>query len=111
MRITCPARVAATGSQIAAGVQQVLDRRASMARAPVTLAVSDAVALGIAGMFVSRTESGQLLDRFSRGEAVGTFELLEAVRFEQGYASPEDHAALYCLAGWVQAHLHKQGRN
>jgi hypothetical protein len=93
-----------------AGIQQVLDRRASMADAPVSVAVSDAVALGIAGMFVSRTESGQLLERFSRGDAVGTFELLEAVTFEQGYASPEGHAALYCLAGWVRAHLYKQGR-
>ena len=109
MRIACPARVPATESQMLAGIQQVLDKRASMANAPVSIAVSDSVALGIAGMFVSRTDSGQVLERFHRGEAVGTFELLEAVTFEQGYASPEGHAALYCLAGWVQAHLHKQG--
>ena len=109
MRIACPTRVPAPESQIVAGIQQVLDRRASMANPPVSVAVSDAVALGIAGMFVSRTESGQLLERFHRGDAVGTFELLEAVTFEQGYASPEGHAALHCLAGWVRAHLHKHG--
>ena len=109
MRIACPTRVPATESQIAAGIQQVLENRASMANAPVSIAVSDAVALGIDGMFVSGTDSGQLLERFHRGDAVGTYELLEAVTFEQGYASPEGHAALYCLAGWVRAHLQKQG--
>ena len=110
MRIACPARVPATESQMLAGIQQVLEKRASMAKAPVSVAVSDSVALGIAGMFVNPTESGQVLARFHRGDAVGTFELLEAVTFEQGYASPEGHAALYCLAGWVKAHLQKQGR-
>ncbi|HYH23979.1 MAG TPA: hypothetical protein VD834_01420 [Blastococcus sp.] len=109
MRIVCRAPSPATESQILAGVQQVLDRRGSMARAPVGIAVSDGVALGIAGMFAGRTGSGQLLERFSQGGDVDSTELLEAVAFEQGYASAEGHAALYCLAGWVRAHLHRHG--
>ena len=109
MRIACPARVPATETQVVAGVQQVLDRRGSMAHAPVSVAVSDAVALGIAGMYVSRTESGQVLERFYRGDGVDSAELLEAVSFEQGYATAEGHAALHCLAGWVHAHVHKHG--
>ncbi|CCG04275.1 hypothetical protein [Blastococcus saxobsidens] len=108
MRITCRATVPATESQIITQVQEVLDRRGSMAHAPVSVAVTDSVALGIAGFFVSRTDSGQVLERFFRGGEVDSAELLEAVTFEQGYASAEQHAALYCLTGWVHARVHER---
>lgn len=106
MRIMCRATVPATESQVMASVQETLDRRGSMAHAPVSLAVRDAVALGIAGFFTSRTDSGQVLDRFFRGGDVDSTALLEAIQFEQGYASAEQHSALHCLAGWVHARVH-----
>ena len=109
MNITCRATVPATDNQVSSAVQELLDRRGSMAHAPVTLAVTDAVALGIAGSFVSQTRSGQLLARFFRGGEVDSAALLEAVTFEQGYASAERHAALHCLAGWVRARVHERG--
>ncbi|WP_209305435.1 hypothetical protein [Blastococcus sp. CT_GayMR20] len=84
----------------------VLDRRAALKHPPVTLAVSDAVALGIAGIFRSPTPSGEVLGRFYRTGSVDSAQLIEAARTEQGYASPEGHAALYCLIGWVNAQLH-----
>ncbi|WP_232797065.1 hypothetical protein [Blastococcus atacamensis] len=95
--------------EIASAVQQLLDRRGSMAHAPVSLTIPDNVAVGIAGGYVSATESGQLMERFFRGGDVDSTEMLEAIRFEQGYASPEGHAALYCLSGWVAAQVHKGG--
>nr|WP_204261638.1 hypothetical protein [Blastococcus saxobsidens] len=90
-----------------ASIQQVLDRRGSMTHPPVGLAVNDAVALGIAGLFTSATDSGQLMDRLYRGGEVESTELLKAITFEKGYASPEGHAALHCLAGWVAAKVHR----
>ena len=107
MRIICRATVPATESQMTASIHQVLDRRGSMTHPPVGLAVSDPVALGIAGLFTSPTESGQVLERFYRGGEVDSAELLQAVTFEKGYASAEGHAALHCLAGWVAAKVHK----
>jgi hypothetical protein len=101
--LSCRATSPAPDSQIMAEIQQVLDRRGSMKHAPVTVAVSDAVALGIAAIFSSPTESGQVLERFYRRGAIDS-----AVQFEQGYASPEGHAALYCLAGWVRAQVHNR---
>ncbi|RBY88080.1 hypothetical protein DQ244_16100 [Blastococcus sp. TBT05-19] len=109
MRISCRATLPATDIEIATAVQQLLDRRGSMAHAPVTLTIPDNVAIGIAGFFVSPTDSGQLMERFFRGGDVDSNEMLEAIRFEQGYASPEGHAALHCLSGWVAAQVHKQG--
>jgi hypothetical protein len=106
VRITCRATVPATENQILAAVQELLDRRGSMAHPPVTLAISDAVALGIAGSFVSATDSGQVLERLYRGGEVDSAVLLEAIAFEQGYASAEEHAALHCLTGWVRARVH-----
>ena len=92
-----------------AEMQQVLDRRGSMKHASVTVAVSDAVALGIAAIFSSPTDSGQVMERFYRRGAIDSADLLEAVAFEQGYASAEGHAALHCLAGWVRAQVHARG--
>ncbi|RBY97931.1 hypothetical protein DQ237_03285 [Blastococcus sp. TF02-8] len=109
MRISCRTSIPASDLEIAAAVQQLLDRRGSMAHAPVSLTVPDNVAVGIAGIFVSATDSGQLMQRFYRGGDVDSTEMLEAIRFEQDYASAEGHAALYCLAGWVHAQVHKRG--
>ena len=109
MLLSCRATSPAPDSQIMAEMQQVLDRRGAMKHAPVTLAVSDAVALGIAAIFSSPTASGQVMERFYRRGSTDSHELLEAVRFEQGYASAEGHAALHCLAGWVRAQLHARG--
>lgn len=106
VRITCRATVPATEGQLVAGIQQVLDRRGSMNHPPVGIAVSDAVALGIAGLFTGPIDSGRVMERLYRGSEVDSAELLEAIRFEQGYASPEGHAALHCLAGWVAAKVH-----
>ena len=103
MLLSCRATTFVFESQQEAEMQQVLDRRGSMKHAPVSVAISDAVALGIAALFVSPTESGQVLARFYRRGAIDSAVLLEAVAFEQGYASPEGHAALHCLAGWVRA--------
>ena len=109
MLLSCRATSPAPESQIMAEMQQVLDRRGAMKHAPVTVAVSDAVALGIAAIFSSPTDSGQVMERFYRRGSTDSHELLEAVRFEQGYASAEGHAALYCLAGWVRAQVHARG--
>jgi hypothetical protein len=106
--LSCRATSPAPDSQIMAEMQQVLDRRGSMKHAPVTVAVSDAVALGIAAIFGSPTQSGQVLDAFYRRGAIDSADLLEAVRFEQGYASAEGHAALHCLAGWIRAQVHSR---
>lgn len=106
MIVRCKRTAAASDLHVAAEVAGILDRRASMKHPPVTLAVSDAVALGIAGLLSSPTPSGQVLDRFHRSGAIDSDELIEAARTEQGYASPEGHAALYCLIGWVHGQLH-----
>ncbi|MGY1820480.1 hypothetical protein [Geodermatophilus sp. SYSU D00079] len=107
--ITARARPA-PDTQVAAEVIRLLDRRAALRHPPVTLTVSDAVALGIAGLFRSPSLTGQVLDRFHGGGTVGSDELIEAARFEQGFASPEGHAALRCLILWVQGRLHQQDR-
>ena len=106
MIVKCKATAAAPDQHVVAEIAGVLDRRAALKHPPVTLAISDAVALGIAGIFRSPTPSGLVLGRFYRSGSIDSDELLEAVRVEQGFATPEGHAALYCLAGWVQAQLH-----
>lgn len=103
MIVQSSVRTPVTDTQIAAAVSATLDKRAAMSRPPVSVAVSDAVAIGIAGIFSSPTPSGQVLERFHVTGAADSNELIEAARFEQGYASPEGHAALYCLIGWVQS--------
>ena len=105
MIINCRSRVPAPEDQIPAEVSQVLERRAALKHPPVSMAVSDPVALAIAGLFSSPTPSGEVLGRFYRHGTIDSAELLEAARTEQGYASPEGHAALYCLIGWVQARV------
>ncbi|MCW2633710.1 MAG: hypothetical protein JWQ99_77 [Blastococcus sp.] len=104
------ARVGAPASdeQLIAEVAQVLDRRGALKHPPVSLAVSDPVALGIAGLFRSPTPSGQVLERFFRHGGADSHELIEAAQLEQGYASAEGHAALHCLIGWVRARVHQR---
>lgn len=99
------ARTPASDIQSAREVSAVLERRAAMAHPPVTLAVPDAVALGIAVQFRSPTATGQVMDNFVRTGSVDSDELIHAARFEQGYASPEGHAALHCLIGWVRSRV------
>jgi hypothetical protein len=93
---------------VAAEVAEVLDRRGAMKHPPYSVAISDAVALGIAGILKSPTPSGKVLSRFYRTGTADSAELIAAAETEQGYASPEGHAALYCLIGWVHAQLHRQ---
>jgi hypothetical protein len=91
---------------VAVEVSDVLERRGALKHPPVTLAVSDATALGIAGLFRSPTASGRVMERFYRKGAVDSTELLRAARSEQQFASPEEHAALHCLIGWVHRKVH-----
>jgi hypothetical protein len=105
--IKCKAAAGAPQGQVMTEVQTVLGRRAEMKHAPVSLAVSDAVALGIANIFASPSSTGQVFDRFVRNGSADSDELIEAAQFEQGYASAEGYAALYCLVGWVKAQVHR----
>ena len=108
MIVTAQAGSPAGEQQIATHVSGVLARRSALAHPPVYLTVSDAVARAIAGTFSSRTDHGAVLDRFHRTGSADADELMEAARFEQGYASPEGHAALYCLIGWVRSRVASQ---
>ena len=108
MIINCRSRLPAPEDQIGTEVSQVLERRAALKHPPITMTVSDPVALAIAGLFSSPTPSGQVLGRFYRNGTIDSGELLEAARIEQDYASPEGHAALYCLIGWARAREHGQ---
>ncbi len=106
MLVRCKRTAVASEMHVVTEVAGILDRRAALKHPPVTLAVSDAVALGIAGIFSSPTPSGQVLERFHRSGSIDSAELIDAARVEQGYATAEGHAALYCLIGWVHAQLH-----
>ena len=105
MLVSCRATTPAADMVVAAEVAQVLERRAALKHPPATIAVSDSVALGIAGVLRSPTPAGQVLGRFYRTGAIDSDELIEACRTEQGYASAEGHAALYCLVGWARAQV------
>jgi hypothetical protein len=65
--------------------------------------------LGIADIFRGPTATGQVMDYFVRTRVIDSRELTQAARFEQDYASPEGHAALYCLIGWVCARSSRAG--
>ncbi len=90
-------------------VQTVLGRRAEMKHPPTSLVVSDSVAIGIAHVFSSASQTGQVFEKLVRTGSVDSRELIEAAEFEQGYTSPEGYAALYCLVGWVKAQVHQRG--
>ena len=107
MKVSCRATVPASDMQVAVEIQEILDRRGALKHPAVTLAVSAAVALGIAGLMRSPTPAGKVLDRFYRAGEIDSAELIEAAQTEQGYASPEGHAALYCLIGWVRGRVHR----
>ncbi|UOY03609.1 hypothetical protein [Blastococcus sp. PRF04-17] len=106
MKLACRTATPASDLEVMAEVVNLLDRRAAMKHPPLTLVVSDPVALGIAGIFASRTPGGKVLDRFYRKGVVDSDELIEAAQIEQAHTSPEGHAALYCLIGWVRARVH-----
>ena len=106
MIITCRTTASADDHEVARNVTAVLRERGSMANPPVTLTISDQVALGIADIFRSPTPSGVVFDRFRRTGVIDSDELIDVARIEQGYASPEGHAALYCLIGWVNARVY-----
>jgi hypothetical protein len=103
--IACKATRPATDLQVAVSVSDILQQRSEMAHPPVSLAIPDDVALGIADIFRSPTPSGLVFDRFRRTGAIDAAQLIEAAETEQHYASPEGHAALYCLIGWVRARV------
>ncbi|TFV89799.1 hypothetical protein E4P38_04870 [Blastococcus sp. CT_GayMR16] len=106
MIVSCRTSRPAPDLEVAAEVSHVLERRGAMKHPPVSIAVSDSVALGIAGIFRSETISGRVLGRFFRNGSIDSAELLEAARTEQGFASAEGHAALYCLIGWIHSRVH-----
>ena len=106
MIVSSRASAPAADIQMATEVSEVLDRRGALKHPPVTLTVSDATALAIAGLFRSNSVPGMVLDRFFRTGAGDSDELVQAVQIEQAFASPEGHAALYCLIGWVRAQVH-----
>jgi hypothetical protein len=106
--ITCRATTPTPAAQIATSVTDILGRRAAVMYPPTTLAISDAVALGIAGQFSSPTPSGLVLERFCRTGTGDSGELIEAARTEQGFASAEGHAALYCFIGWVRNRVQRE---
>jgi hypothetical protein len=110
MKITARG-VPATDAQVHSEVAHLLDRRAAMKHPPLSLTISDSVALGIARLFRSTSLSGEVLDRFAAGGSVDSDELVEAARFEQGYASPEGYAALRCLVLWVHNKEHRRDQH
>jgi hypothetical protein len=101
--ISCRATVPAGDSQILSEVQQNLERRSALSRAPVTMAISDSAALGIASLFRSPTAAGQVLANFARTGTVDSDALIEAAESERAYATAEGQAALYCLAVWARS--------
>jgi hypothetical protein len=105
--IHCTARTPAADTLVTREVSALLERRARMAEPPVSLAVSEAVALGIAHRFSGPTATGQVMAYFVRTGCIDSNELIQAARFEQGYASPEGHAALHCLIGWARSREHR----
>lgn len=108
MLISCRASSAASQGQVVTEVQTLLGRRAEMCHPPVTMTVSDPVALGIAHVFSSASQTGQVLDRLVRTGNVDSEELIAAAEFEQGYSSPEGFAALYCLILWARAQVYRR---
>jgi hypothetical protein len=107
MIIDSRATTPAPDSNVAAAVTEILERRAAMMYPPTSLAISDAVALGIAGQFSSNTLSGRVLERFYRTGSADSDDLIKAASMEQGFASAEGHAALYCLIGWVRSRVQR----
>ena len=109
MLINCRSASAVPQGQVLTEVQTVLGRRAELKHPPVSMTVSDSVALGIAHVFCSPSQSGQVFERFVRSGSVDSRELIQAAAFEQGYTSPEGYAALYSLILWVKAQVYRQG--
>jgi hypothetical protein len=109
--ITCSVAVPAQDERVAREVSALLGRRAAEASPPASMVVSDAVALGIAGSFSSATPSGQVMESFHRTGRTDVDALIRAARFEQDFASAEQHAALYCLILWAHSRAHRHREN
>lgn len=109
MQISARASSAAPQGVVLTEVQTVLGRRAEMKHPPVTLTVSDSVALGIAHLFTSASQTGQVFERLVRSGSVDSGDLIDAAEFEQGYTSAEGVAALYCLVLWARAQVYRRG--
>lgn len=109
MLISCRGASAASEAQVVTEVQTLLGRRSEMNHPPVTMAVSDAAALAIAHVFASPSRTGQVFERFLRTGSTDSRRLIAAAEFEQGYASPEGYAALYCLILWARAKEYRRG--
>lgn len=107
MIITCRGPVPATDAQLAANVSDVLRRRAAVPNPPLSLVVTDAVALGIAHQFHGPTPAGRLMERFRRGDAVESDDLIEAAEQEKSFTTPEGYAALHCLITWVHGRVQR----
>jgi hypothetical protein len=67
---------------VVADVSSVLDRRSALEHPPASLAISDSVALPIAGIVRGETPWGRVLDRFYRNGVTDSDELIEAARTE-----------------------------
>lgn len=109
--ISCRSMSPAPESVVVREVMELLEKRGALTDPPVSMAVSDTVALGIAELFRSPTLSGQVMDRLVRTGNADSDELIEAARFEQGYATAEGHAALHCLIGWVRSRVHRSAEH
>jgi hypothetical protein len=109
VRINCRGASAAPEAQVVIEVQTLLGRRSEMKHPPVTMTVSDAAALGIAQVFASPSQTGQVFERFLRTGTADSRQLIGAAEFEQGYASAEGYAALYCLVLWARAQEYRRG--
>jgi hypothetical protein len=109
VRINCRGASAAPEGQVVTEVQTVLGRRSEMKHPPVTLTVSDAAALGIAQVYASPSLTGQVFERFLRTGTADSRQLIDAAQFEQGFASAEGYAALYCLVLWARAQEYRRG--
>ncbi len=109
MLISCRAARAVPQAQVMTEAQTVLGRRSEMKHPPASLTVSDSVALSIATIFSSPSQTGQVFERFVRTGSVDSKELIGAAEFEQGYTSAEGYAALYSLILWVRGQVHRRG--
>lgn len=99
----------ATESQRATDVSATLERRAAMSNPPGSIAVPPAAAVAIAGLFHRPTPSARRWTAFTSPARPTARSSSRAARVEQGYASPEGYAALYCLIVWVNSRLHAGG--
>ena len=104
MIVSRRATTRAREGRIATAARDILERRAATMYPSTSLAVSDAVAFGIAGPFSSSTPSGRVFERLYRTGSADSDELLEAARAEQVFAPPQGTRSTRNLGpGWRRA--------